>query len=633
MHSTLFRLCLAGSALASTAFLAPAPASPLNHAFTAADAIGPADPARALQFEVILPLRNTDALQALLERQQLKGSPDYHKWITPAAFHARFGADDATVAAVTKELTGFGFTVHPLVRSLRVSGTPALIKAAFGADLTMVRDGAHVHPVALTGMRLTPALQAAGAHIVAFGNRRILMHPHSSVLKTVITPDNRLGSTGAYFYNDLKQAYGYPAVNATVVVGGVSKPLNGSGVTIAALMSSDILDADIRRMFKGEDYLKHASLPYPSVTHEYLDGATPGVLTDAWAEASLDTQMETGGATGAKVILYDIPDLSDNSIIAGYTDIDDLNEADVVSSSFGAPEPYYTAAYNGGIDYTYIFQTYHELFEQGNAEGITFLASSGDAAGRAAASVSYFTGGHVAHYIPSIENPASDPNVTAVGGTNLVTAYSTTSLNSAYHKENAWSDPLPGDDPYGLGILVSDANWGAGGGASVVFSKPSYQTPHIISTMRTTPDVGMQVGGCPYGAYLPCNGGDKAINGNGNSERSFVAVYIGGGPYGLIGTSVSSPEFASAVAILVEMQGRQGNLNPYLYNAAAAQFAGTASGLLHSTIPGYNTVHPNTYPAADYNYTTGVGTPYVAALMGVPPGTKLAGVPQSISNP
>ena len=53
----------------------------------------------------------------------------------------------------------------------------------------------------------------------------------------------------------------------------------------------------------------------------------------------------------------------------------------------------------------------------------------------------------------------------------------------------------------------------------------------------------MQVGGCPGGiSVLPCDGGDTAINGSGDTHRSYVFVSIEGTFYGLIGTSVERVE-------------------------------------------------------------------------------------------
>jgi len=100
--------------------------------------------------------------------------------------------------------------------------------------------------------------------------------------------------------------------------------------------------------------------------------------SDDALEASLDTQMSLGTAPGAQEIVYDMPDLTDSALIAAYTQVDEENRVDVVSSSIGECELDFTAAANGGVDFTGILQTFHSLFAQGNAQGITFVASSGD---------------------------------------------------------------------------------------------------------------------------------------------------------------------------------------------------------------------------------------------------------------
>ena len=85
------------------------------------------------------------------------------------------------------------------------------------------------------------------------------------------------------------------------------------------------------------------------------------------------------GRPGAEVTLVSVPDLSDASILDGYAYIVDKNKFDLVNSSFGGCELEYTAPFNQGVDFTYILAQYHEIFQQGTAQGIiTFSASSGD---------------------------------------------------------------------------------------------------------------------------------------------------------------------------------------------------------------------------------------------------------------
>jgi len=64
------------------------------------------------------------ALQQLLAAQQDPKSPEYHKWLTPAQYGARFGASDATLAAVTNWLKSNGLAVGRLPPVLNPRETP-----------------------------------------------------------------------------------------------------------------------------------------------------------------------------------------------------------------------------------------------------------------------------------------------------------------------------------------------------------------------------------------------------------------------------------------------------------------------------------------------------------------------------
>src|SRR5665213_957608 len=149
--------------------------------------------------------------------------------------------------------------------------------------------------------------------------------------------------------------------------------------------------------------------------------APPAFPGGAAVEASLDVQQVLGGAPGSSVTLVGIPDLSDAHILDGYVAIVDNNKWDLVNSSFGGCELGYTPPYNAGINETGVLAIYDEVFQQGNAQGITFMASSGDEAGLECPNLNYFYGRPGAVFVPSVSIPASSPNVTAVGGGNLYT--------------------------------------------------------------------------------------------------------------------------------------------------------------------------------------------------------------------
>ncbi len=571
--------------------------------------LGPADADQAVSFQVYLPLRNSDDLNALIEQQHTPGSPSFHHWLTPMEFRARYGASPEKLEQAKNLIEAYGLTVanthsHGLQVTGKVSDAEALI-------------GARIHnAVAPNGMRtvmspdpvtLPSALSGLGAKVVHF-SPRIHMHKNSRVVAT--SPDNRYSPTGGYWFTDMKQAYEFPSYQV----------LNGKGVTIGIVVSNDFLDSDMVA------YFAHENLPAPRIFRRPVLGGAP-FEKDASDEVSLDLQQAGGMAPAATLIHYNLPDLSDPSILEGYLDVVDDNLVDIVNSSFSGPEALYSPEYNGGTDYFGILDIYQQIFQQGNAQGITFVASSGDD-GALIPPVNYFYVAPkkppvvVGSFVPGVQFPASSPNVTAVGGTNLVTTYTKGSLTSDYVRENAFGDALLPYDPYGFGSLLKGGYWGSGGGESMYFAKPLYQ--RLIQTgtaNRSVPDVSLHMGGCPFGTIAT----------NCPADRSFVWTRVGGKYVGLIGTSISSPEFAGLLALKEEyLQSRMGNENNDLYILSISQqFGLVPRQIFRQNIPGYNGFFEST---PGYNQVVGLGTPFGAGFITAAP-LPLAGDPKTPSNP
>jgi subtilase family serine protease len=644
-------------ALAAIGFSLPSSALPATHVET----LGPADQNAVVQFNVYLPLTHQDALEPLLRDQTDSTSANYHHWLTPAQFKAQFGPDSSHVAKVRAELEAAGFTVlSEKTQSLEVEGPVRAVEGMFETHLQMVRTekGLVKFAAAEGHLTLPDTLASVGAVIPEFTTRPEAEVHSKKMAKPLASSDPlfRLSSSDRLFYpNDLNDAYQLPSFRTEIVpivpfASRHAAQIAGVGSHIGIVISSVISPADLDNTFNStlnlgggdlliQAYSANSNLPVPAVTIRAVDGGSgpfnPNTL-DA-AEASLDTQMSLGTAPGAKETLYNVPDLTDQSVIDAYTAVDEDNVVDVVSSSFGKCELYYTAAYNGGEDFTSLLQTYHALFQQGNAQGITFVASSGDNGAVPCLSEAFVnnpTNG--TSFIPGVEHPASDPNVTAVGGTNLSTTATPDADDATYETENANFDPLlPAEFQISATttVTVNNNTWGSGGGFSQIFSKPFYQD--LVDTgsnrHRSVPDVSLMMGGCPGDA-------DLAVQNCLDLPRSATIVWIGGEPSLLIGTSASSPEMAGVLALAVELNGgRLGNVNPLIYTLSAVQtiFGGTKAPaelqFFHREITGNNNFY-SVKPGQAYSEVLGNSTLDVKNFLGLYFAAP-AGTPDTPSNP
>jgi subtilase family serine protease len=526
-----------------------------------------ASPASSVEFDVFLPLRNTAELERLQADQQNPASPSYHAWLTPRQFAARFGADSALRQRVTAELAARGITVtEQFEQGLHVRATVAAVEAAFATTLALGHfgDGGE-EVVARTPLVLPAALEALGAVIPAF-------HPVSYIHKqSVVLPDSILGPLGPYTTADLRQAYDFPALPTATTAG-----LSGAGVTVGILMEGAYNAPDITTYF-------HAlGLTPPSLTTVPINGGAP-YNPNTSAETHLDIMQSAGMAPGVAEVLYNVKSLSDANLEAGLKQILHDNVVDVVNMSFGQAELSFLPQYNFGTNRIPVAKTYDALFAQGNTQGITFVASSGD-------SGAYGTV-EIVRTIVSVSHPAVDPHVTGVGGTNLVTVSDGTS-NSTRVSENANYDPITGG-----GV------WGSGGGVSTLVPRIPAQTlvPTGSTTKRTVPDLALHMGGCPSTAVQPCG-----------PNRSADLIVLSGKQVGVIGTSASSPDIVGLLSLKIAMTrgaqaapaGRLGDANPMIYTLAKAQINGGAPVFFRG-IPGNNGKYVTHDP---YNEVLGNGT-------------------------
>jgi subtilase family serine protease len=308
------------------------------------------------------------------------------------------------------------------------------------------------------------------------------------------------------------------------------------------------------------------------------------------AETTLDVEWSHVMAPGASIVLVETP-TSENEGTTGFPQIVQAEKyvlrrklGQVISQSFAATEQ----TFSSKSDYAAI-RNLRGAYQLADKDHVTVLAATGDEG------VTSYKYNMLDEYtVPAVSWPATDPLVTAVGGTQL-------NLRAGGTRKSpdvAWSD--------------------SGGGKSIVFGRPSYQNSvrGVTGPARGVPDISMDAS---------CSSG--------------VAIY--GSFYGsrtgewspICGTSLATPLFAGIVALAYQYAAQHhghalGLINPAIYQIEAKHERGlvdiTKGNNSQTVRNGGASVTVKGFSAGKgYDLVTGVGT--VNAAYFVPELAKLAG--------
>lgn len=503
-------------------------------------------------------------LEKLLAAQQTPGSPEYHGWLTPEEFGQRFGVSDADIAKISEWLEGQGLKVDNVARGrnwISVSGTAAQMEAAFQTEIHGYGSGGETHFANATEPSVPAAFNGVVKGVRGLNDFRMRPRP-----ATLSRPQNTTGRGGSHYLapNDLATIYDItPLYNAGI---------NGTGQKIVVAGQTAINLSDI------EQFRTNFNLAANDPQTVLVPGSrNPGVQSSSGDLAESDLDLEWAGAVARNATIIFV---YANDVMTAVQYAIDQDTAPVLSLSYGQCEletPQSDA------------QAFRQWAQQANAEGMTWLAASGDN-GAADCGDSQNPG-------LAVDLPGSVPEVTSMGGTEFAEGTGSywnlsNDANGAsalsYIPEMTWNDSAADGQPSATG-----------GGASVVFSKPSWQTgPGVPSdNARHVPDVSLSAS-ADHDGYLVYTGGSLQVYG---------------------GTSVPTPSFAGLTALLNQSlgSGGVGNINPKLY--ALAQ---TGSGIFHDVTNGNNMVtvpcpkrSPSCVSAAvgysagpGYDQTTGLGS-------------------------
>ena len=372
--------------------------------------------------------------------------------------------------------------------------------------------------------------------------------------RSAALPQNYQFAATYYGAGDFQSAYGASSLFA--------QGYNGRGETIAIIDAYG--DPTIYQDLATFD--SKFGLPSANLTVIPVGPYNPELgITYGWdAETALDVEAAHTMAPYAHINLV-VGANASNALFQAVKLVVERKLGNVVTMSWGLGENSFgesgfSAA--GFLNYPYV----EHYFQLGAAEGITFFAASGD------------NGAFGGTTTVAAGWPATSPFVTGVGGTTLfltpkggfTSFYNST---STYAGEEAWSVSPQ---------YVGSQGVSSGGGYSVLFPEPYYQSGVANSTGRASPDVAADAN--PY---------------------TGMVIVLEGGEYVIGGTSLASPMWAGMTAVLDQYLGRSlGALNPHLYSVYGNRSEYARD--FHQVTYGFDGQY---LAGSGYNVVTGLGSP------------------------
>lgn len=558
--------------------------------------LGPLPAATAMRVDVVLLPRSPASLSSYATAVSTPGNALYRHYLAPGQFAGRFGPTTAAIAAVTSALRSKGLRVGRLPGdhlSIPVSGTAASFSKAFSLSFERYRLPSGRIAFANTRAPLFPGNVAGYVQAVIgldslsqpqrLGLLSVPSHRRGAASPHVVTggpqPCAAAISAGpandAYTADQLASAYRFSSLY------GAGD--EGAGVTVAIYELEPNLTTDIAAY--QSCYGTSTSVSYTEV--DGGAGTGPGE-----GEAALDIEDVIGLAPKAAIDVYQGPN-GGTGPYDTYSTIISADTAKVISTSWGLCEP---DAGSSSID------AESTLFETATTQGQGILAAAGDSGSEDCGTNSL-----------AVDDPASQPFVTGVGGTEI------TALGPA-PTQNVWNESAVGG---GAG----------GGGVSSSHAMPTYQSDapsslHVVNSnssgspcsaasgsyCREVPDVSADAD--PYSGYV---------------------VYYDGSWGGIGGTSAAAPLWAAFMALTdasSKCAGKAiGFANPALYSAAAAAYSADFNDITSGNND-YTGTNNGLYPAgADYDMASGLGTPNGAGLPGTLCGGGSTGNTVTVVNP
>lgn len=430
--------------------------------------LGPAPATRAQDVTIVLSLRDQAGLARLLTAQTTPGSAEFHRWLTPAQFAARFSPTAASVAAATSFARDHGLRVASVSSNrtlVKVSGTAATIGRAFGVVERQVRAGGQTFLMPDRPATLPSSLSDITASVLGLTTFNPNTLPH--VVRSA-APYQTFG-LASYGPRDFWQIYNAPST------------VTGTGQKVAVITQGYLGQVAVDlKTFQQRNGL-------PAVPLQIVQVGPTSTDTSGAMEYDLDTQYSSGFAPGVSaVVAYNSDTLGAVEPLNQWA-VD--NTVKTASASYGGCEALNWAV--GAVDAD------DQVFQQATAQGQSMFVSTGDEG--SSCSILINTGTPAG--IPDVEYPASSSWVVAVGGTSL------TGQSTQPTREITWL--------------------GGGGGYSQFESAPAWQESSLEFQPllgRGLPDVSLDADSFS-GYTVVVSGVDTTIGGTSASAPAWNGIW------------------------------------------------------------------------------------------------------------
>jgi hypothetical protein len=575
----------------------------------AAPDLGAVEDAKPLH--LFLLLRRTPAQQAdldnLILRQQQPTAAEYHKWLTPRQFGARFGASPDDITKISTWLESHGFQVRSVLNNASMidfAATAGQVRQAFHTDLHYfdIEGGKYAAnirdpqiPAALAPLvegiaglvKIPPHADHTPHHPVTFDEATHRWKPVNPSAGSGPSPDYTISVADEEYDVTPQDLYTIYNINPIFNKGDLAATAN-----VAVIELTDIEYGTVNAttgVATGGDVATFRSkfgVPGTLNMHVYHGYGTvtcndPGIAAGSIVEASLDAEWANATSPSANLIFMSCDTDPDGGTISSMTALIDNNLSDVMSMSYSATELTFTSGE---------YSLFDSLDEQAATQGQSIFISTGDAGSDMADQGTETTATSGINI-----NAFASPLVTTAGGTDFSDQYDAdeggvaestywSATNSEYFgsalsyiPETAWNSSCAssilthaeGDTGAGLCGAVSVTTIdgtviGGSGGISTHYDVPPWQAgiSGYSNSMHSIPDIaGFASNGFWGHALINCD------------SYTVSGCYEAGG-----GTSYVSPYMAGVAGLLVTYTGsRQGLLNPGLYALAKAQYAASAT--------------------------------------------------------